>query len=152
MYGAPYRGSWPDGGEVLGGVLCGVRPTDAPVGETVTVVTNRPGGTGRLEVRITGSLEYPPMHFHLGFHTTDAADMTADKLFNDERTLYLPYSDALAALITDTFNDGFAAPVSSGVLLLRDSVSAARRTEIRAALEEYAEVTMMEALLESTRA
>lgn len=92
------------------------------------------------------------MHFHLGFHTTDAADMTADKLFNDERTLYLPYSDALAALITDTFNDGFAAPVSSGVLLLRDSVSAARRTEIRAALEEYAEVTMMEALLESTRA
>ena len=30
MYGAPYRGSWPDGGEVLGGVLCGVRPTDAP--------------------------------------------------------------------------------------------------------------------------
>lgn len=152
MYGAPYRGSWPDGGEVLGGVLCGVRPTDAPVGETVTVVTNRPGGTGRLEVRITGSLEYPPMHFHLGFHTTDAADMTADKLFDDERTLYLPYSDALATLVTDTFNDGFAAPVSSGVLLLRDSVSAARCTEIWAALEEYAEVTTMEALLESTRA
>ena len=56
MYGAPYEGSWPEEGETDCGVLCGVRPGDAPVGGIVTATSVKPGSDEELKVRVTGGL------------------------------------------------------------------------------------------------
>ena len=54
-----------------------------------------------------------------------------DNFFGEERLLYVPYSEALAATVTASFNLGSAQPVSSGILLFTEDTSAERREEIR---------------------
>lgn len=94
MYGAPHKGSWPEGGEPLGGVVAGVNPSSVPVGETVMVRSSIPGNDASLEVQITGTLAYPPMTFQTGYYISNISMMTADNFFGEERLLYVPYSEA----------------------------------------------------------
>lgn len=152
MYGAPYEGSWPEEGETDCGVLCGVRPGDAPVGGIVTATSVNPGSDAELKVRITGALGYPPMCFRTGFYSSSPENMTADKFFADDRTLYMPYSDGTARFIAESFNGGNAPPVSSGLIFLSGDVSAGRFEEIRQALEKHAKVTPTDDILSGTRA
>lgn len=152
MYGAPHKGSWPEGGEPLGGVVAGVNPSSVPVGETVMVRSSIPGNDASLEVQITGTLAYPPMTFQTGYYISNISMMTADNFFGEERLLYVPYSEALAATVTASFNLGSASPVSSGILLFTEDTSAERREEIRKELSVYAQVTPVDTILQSTRA
>ena len=152
IYGAPHKGSWPEGGEPLGGVVAGVNPSSVPVGETVMVRSSIPGNDASLEVQITGTLAYPPMTFQTGYYISNISMMTADNFFGEERLLYVPYSEALAATVTASFNLGSAQPVSSGILLFAEDTAAERREEIRKELSVYAQVTPVDTILQSTRA
>lgn len=65
MYGAPHKGSWPEGGEPLGGVVAGVNPSSVP---------GRRDGYGPLEHpgerRFAGGADYR----HAGLPADDLPD------------------------------------------------------------------------------